>query len=249
MCGRLVVTLPDLSALVAQFDVGTFAAGDFGAHFNIAPTQLAPVITNEPSRRLDLFHFGLVPFWAKSQTAQKLINARVETVAKSRAYGRALRERRCIVPVQGYYEWQSGPGGKQPLFIHDSGGEVLPLAGVWARARNDDGQRIESFAIITRPSSGALASIHSRMPLTVPRAALQLWLDPEAKDAEVLAPVLAAEPDLRAIATRRVSKLVNSPKNDGPECIEPLSAEQAARERPQLELFADDASGPGPVRR
>jgi putative SOS response-associated peptidase YedK len=240
MCGRLVIVVPDLSVLVAPFSVEQQGDFTWEPRFNLAPTQLAPVVTNEPSRRLDLFRFGLIPSWAESkQVANKMINARVETVATSRAFKRALAFRRCIVPVTGYFEWKQERGVKHPQFIHDARGTTLPLAGLWERWHARDGEIVESFAVITRAC--ILHSIHDRMPLTVPWDQIDRWLDPSEQPASALAPILAAEPDLQHVSLHEVAPVVNSPNNDGPECIAPFSAPPPEPDR-QLDLFADESA-------
>jgi putative SOS response-associated peptidase YedK len=242
MCGRFVVTVPDLAELAAAFGATTDSNGVWQPHFNIAPTDLAPVITNEPERRLTQMHFGLQPFWAKSaatkgsskpKSSASMINARVETIATKPAYKKALEQRRCIIPVSGYYEWQKVGGRKQPLYIHAQSGEPIPLSGVWERWTTRDGEVIESFAIVTRASAGFLTSVHDRMPLEVPKGAIDLWLDPERKSEEELAAVLQAPAGSEHLVAHPVSTLVNSVGNDAPELID----EVVPAAEPQLDLF------------
>jgi putative SOS response-associated peptidase YedK len=244
MCGRVVIVAPDLSVFVLPFGVRRNDVHEWLPRFNLAPTQLAPMITNEAERRLVLARFGLVPSWSHSErTSQKLINARAETAATRGAFRAALTARRCIIPVSGYFEWQKVRGAKkQALFIHDPSGKPLPLAGLWERWRSAEGQLVESFAVLTRASSGFLRDIHDRMPLEVPEAQLDLWLRPEAQTADELAPVLRAAPEaaVSRLVARPVSALVNSPHNDTPACLEPYDPEAAPPAR-QLDLFARPA--------
>jgi putative SOS response-associated peptidase YedK len=247
MCGRMVVVAPDLSVFVLPFGVKKNEVTDWLPRFNLAPTQLAPMITNEAERRLVLARFGLVPSWSESEkTSQKLINARVETAATRATFRAALTARRCIIPVSGYYEWQTGADGKkQPMFIHDPSGEAMPLAGLWERWRTPEGTTLESFAVLTRAAEGFMQAIHDRMPLEVPPDQLDLWLDPNVQTAQTLAPVLRSSPRLalERLRTRPVSALVSSPRNDGPECLDPptLTAQPVDR---QLDLFASIAARP-----
>jgi putative SOS response-associated peptidase YedK len=241
MCARLVVVVPDLSVLVAPFQVVRHGTFDWKPRFNLPPTDLAPVVTNEPERRLDLFRFGLIPSWAENkQIASKLINARAETVATTRAFRKALALRRCIVPVTGYFEWQRQGKLKRPLFIHDARGTTLPLAGVWERWHSREGEVIESFAVITRAAAGFLSDVHDRMPLVVPWDQVELWLDPEEQSAPRLAPVLNADPDIEHVTAQEVAPLVNSVRNDSPQCIAPYTAPAPAPDR-QLDLFGEKA--------
>ena len=223
MCGRFVVSVPDLSELASAFGAVN-RGGVWLPHYNIAPTQLAPVVTNEPERTLAQMHFGLEPFWARKKAGKraKMINARVETIARTPAYKNALELRRCIIPVSGYYEWQQISGRKQPLYVHARAGKLIPLSGVWERWRTRDGEVIESFAIVTRPAEGFLRDVHDRMPLEVPEGLVDLWLDPAAKTVEELAPVLHAPAGTEHLVAHPVSTLVNAVANDAPELIEPV---------------------------
>jgi putative SOS response-associated peptidase YedK len=247
MCGRLVITEPDLSVFVEPFHVQAVDVSNWIPRYNLAPTQLAPLITNESARRLTLARFGLVPSWAEgAKVGNKLINARVESVGTSKAFGRALRTRRGVVPATGYFEWQITQGGKKrPLFIHDRAHKPLALAALWDRWHGPDGEVFESFAVITRPASGFLEAIHSRMPFELRPADIERWLSPAASTPDELASVLGAAPDVAHLESRPVSALANSPKNDGPECIEEAqdTPEPEQRQR-QLELFEIVAGGP-----
>jgi putative SOS response-associated peptidase YedK len=247
MCGRFVVSVPDLAELAQALGVVVDRSGVWLPHFNIAPTDLAPVVTNEPERALAQMHFGLQPFWAKGAASSatdeaktnakrksaSLINARVETIATKSAYKKALENRRCIIPVSGYYEWQKVGGKKQPLFIHAKDGKFIPLSGVWERWTTRDGEVIESFAIVTRSAAGFMAGIHDRMPLEVPKEAIDLWLDPKPKTAEELAPVLKAESGADHLDAYPVSTEVNTVANDTPDLIKRVEPKQS----PQLDLF------------
>jgi putative SOS response-associated peptidase YedK len=244
MCGRLVITEPDLSVFVAPFQVQQLDVSEWLPRYNLAPTQLAPLITNEASRRLTLARFGLLPSWADGGKAgSKLINARVEGVAGSKAFGRALRSRRGVVPVTGYFEWQAGQDGrKQPLFIHQGHGKPLALAALWDRWHGPDGEVVESFAVITRPAQGPLCAIHSRMPFELRPQDVERWLSPRTATPDELASVLRAEATVEHLQTRPVSSLANSPKNDSPECVD--EAREPQRLKRQLDLFESIASAP-----
>ncbi|MET0389458.1 MAG: SOS response-associated peptidase [Polyangiales bacterium] len=246
MCGRLVITEPDLTALVEPFHVQQHDVAEWQPRYNLAPTQPAPLITNEAERRVTLARFGLIPFWAKdAKVSHKLINARVEGVARSNAFKRSLSLRRGIIPVIGWLEWQKTEHGRMPLFIHDAQDTPLALAALWERWRDPDGQVVQSFAVLTRPALGSLEAVHTRMPLTLHGDALDAWLDPEPRTPEQLADVLHAEPDIAHLVTRPVSKLANSPNNDVPECLADPETPPASR---QLALF-DTIADAKPMRR
>lgn len=246
MCGRFVVSLPDLAELVEEFSVVIDQSGLWTPHWNLAPTDLAPVITNEPSRTLTQMRFGLQPFWAKQKgSGASMINARVETVAHKPAYKKALEQRRCIIPVSGYYEWQKVGGHKQPMYIHARDGKVIPLSGVWERWTTRDGEVISSFAIVTRPAAGFLVGVHDRMPLAVPKGAVDLWLDPDPKTEEQLVAVLTSDSGVENLVAHPVSQLVNSVSNDSEELIRRVEPQPP----PQLDLFGDTSPARSPTKK
>ena len=227
MCGRFVVAVPDLSGIGTRFFVKRGRIESWRPRYNVAPTQLAPVITNESERRIALFSFGLIPSWAKQRSvASKLINARSETVREKPSFRDAFVRRRCVVPVTGYYEWQKTPGSKRstPTLVQRKDGEILPLAGVWESWVSPDGEVVESFAILTCDAQGFVRDIHDRMPVALRPDDVEAWLSPEART-KLGAP---EADDVEPLEARIVSSLVNSPANDGPECIAPVSESAAA---------------------
>jgi putative SOS response-associated peptidase YedK len=248
MCGRLVISEPDLSVFVEPFNVQQVEPAEWQPHFNIAPTQLAPLITNEPERHLSLARFGLIPYWADDpRIANRLINARSESVARSKVFKPALQARRGIIPASGYFEWRATAQGKQPVFIHDPRGQALALAALWEQWRDPNGELIRSFAVITRSSEGLLKDIHDRMPCVLRPDDIEPWLDSEAPPLPQLASILQAAGNVDHLALRWVSALANSPRNDGPECIaeapEPAAQRESAAER-QLALFEGIEAAP-----
>lgn len=252
MCGRLVISEPDLSVFVEPFHVQHVEVAEWQPRFNLAPTQLAPLISNEPERRLTLARFGLIPYWAHDpRIANRLINARVEGVARSKAFKPALEARRGVVPVSGYFEWRSTPSGKRPVFIHDARGQALALAALWERWREPGGEYIRSFAVLTRPSLGGLAEVHDRMPFVLRPDDIEPWLAPGEQPLKALTSILHAAPDVEHLLLRPVSALANSPRNDGPECIAEANSPESEPEAPsqrQLELFEGIAAAPRPRR-
>ena len=252
MCGRLVISEPDLSVFVEPFHVQHVDAGEWQPRFNLAPTQLAPLITNEPERHLSLARFGLIPYWAEDpKIANRLINARSEGAARSKVFKPALQSRRGVIPASGYFEWRATAHGKRPVFIHDPRGQALALAALWEQWRNPNGELIRSFAVLTRAAHGFLTEIHDRMPCVLRPQDVEAWLDPEQPPLPKLASILQASGELEHLARRWVSALANSPRNDGPECIaeadEPEPQLAAAAER-QLALFEGIAGAPRPRR-
>ncbi|MGE5615893.1 MAG: SOS response-associated peptidase [Bacillota bacterium] len=192
--------------------------------YNIAPTQEAPVIRRAKSedrergveRELAFLRWGLVPFFAKDPSVgNKMINARAETVAEKPAFREALAKRRCLVPASGFYEWKGAPGRKQPFAITFPKEPIFAFAGLWERWKAKDGDPIDTFTIVTTDASPAVAGIHDRMPVILPREAHEAWLSGEPAEAAKLLKTYTDPTNVRA-----VKKLVSDPRNDGPECLE-----------------------------
>jgi putative SOS response-associated peptidase YedK len=223
MCGRYTLSVP-LSNLVDSFDVGP-PEFDYPPRYNIAPSQDAPVIAQDgEGRRMGLLKWGLVPFWAKDPAiGNKMINARSETVNKKPAFRSAFQRRRCAIPADGFFEWKKGVGEdsstKVPHWIHRVDGEPFAMAGLWEKWEVEDRDPLFTFTILTVPAVPALSDIHPRMPAILPRAELDIWLDP---DANLEATLDLLGPNGEGLEARPVSTLVNSPRNDVPEILQPL---------------------------
>jgi putative SOS response-associated peptidase YedK len=246
MCGRFAVTTDP--ALLAQkikaIDEATGTAPNTEApNYNVAPTtSIATVVSrhaepeDQPTRRVRLMRWGLIPPWAKAGSdgapeskGPLLINARAEKVTSSPAFRSSAKSKRCLVPMDGYYEWRvnSDAAGKKsrktPFFMYREDGEPLFMAGLWSVWKPaKDAQPLLSCTIITTDAPGELAAIHDRMPLVVPERDWDRWLNP---DAPVDDELLTRPPDVRGLAMREVSTLVNSVRNNGPELLEPVDPE------------------------
>jgi putative SOS response-associated peptidase YedK len=221
MCGRTALTVApeDLREALGLSDLPAIAP-----HYNVPPSQPVAVLrepTSSPERRLELLRWGLVPAWAGSpKIAHKLALARVESVATTRAFSDAVRKRRCLVIVDGFFEWRrDGKRASQPFFVRRADHAPFGLAGVWERWVANDGEVVESCAIITQPSRPPVNVIHDRMPLVLERDAWDRWLDVAPIDTDALAPLL--EPRSPALFAFPVSSYVNDPRHDDPQCIEP----------------------------
>lgn len=221
MCGRFALFL-EPQQLAEQFDVAVPA--QMASRYNIAPTQpVAAVRLGHNGRReLAFFHWGLIPSWAKDmKMASRMINARSETLADKPAFRAAFKRRRCLIPATGFYEWQKRPDGKQPMFIHARDGSLLGLAGLWETWYAPDGGERDSCTIITTEPNALMEPIHNRMPAIIDPADYSSWLAPEERPdlgLHLLRPYPADK-----MAAYPVSTLVNSPANDLPACVEPLS--------------------------
>ena len=222
MCGRYSFTLPP-EAIRALFRVVTGL--NLQPRYNIAPTQAVPVIGLEQDgqRALKMFRWGLVPRWSKAMpTGAPLINARAEGIAGSRMFGDAFRKRRCLVPADGFYEWNKDKSLKdrRPWRVIDPDRRAFAFAGVWEPWRNPEGEIIRSFAIVTTSANERLAPIHDRMPVILKSEDEDAWLDPNAVESS-LVPLLGPY-DSGKTELYRVDSRVNSVKNDDPECLKRL---------------------------
>ena len=227
MCGRYVQTSSP-AALAERFRVDEVHAEASGPDFNVTPRRELPVVLERDSVRvLEKLRWGLIPVWAKDSTiGDRLINARAETVASKPSFKRAFASRRCIVPADGFFEWQVIPGRKQkqPYFIFGRDRLPLAFAGLWEAWRDPadpDAPWIASFVIVTTAANEILAPVHDRMPVILPPSTWDAWLEPENHDVDALAQMLVPAPsdalDLYAVATA-----VNRPQNHGSELVEPL---------------------------
>ncbi len=234
MCGRYANFLQERE-LADAFAIAEVAddARLLPPSWNIAPTQVARVVTLTPdgsARRLIAAHWGLVPAWAKDPSiGSRLFNARSETVAEKPAFRSAFEKRRCLVPANGYYEWQARftskqPAGKQPFYIHPPEDVPVAFAGLWETGEEGNDRQF-SFTILTAAATGALKEIHDRQPVMLGPDARDAWLDPDSTRAELMA-VVSSEPP--AVVARAVGKGVGNVRNNGPELIEPTSSTNAA---------------------
>lgn len=227
MCGRFVSSSPP-DELAKYFAVEDVAEKLLEPSFNVAPTSDVYVVVERGGlRRLEAFHWGLVPFWAKDIVAgNKMINARAETLAEKPAYKKAFAKRRCIIPADGFFEWKKVPGqkAKQPYFIHRTDGEPFAFAGIWELWRppdrkDDDDAIVRSCTIITGKPNEKVAEIHDRMPVMLPPSAWGTWLDPDLNDLDVLGKLLVPAPG-QLMAVHPVSTAVNDVRRNGIELLE-----------------------------
>ncbi len=228
MCGRYTLSTP--AELVAEV-VGLEEVWELEPRYNIAPTQEAPIVRagNGGARTAELARWGLIPSWATSASiGARTINARSETVGETRAFRDAFRSRRCLVPADGFFEWQKARGGKQTFHLTLEDGTPFAFAGLYESWRQAEESWIRSFTILTTQPNSLVAAIHDRMPVILPRAAQALWLDPTVDDAELLRPLMQAYPAEGMRATP-VGSYVNRAGNEGPRCLEPVDVEAQPR--------------------
>jgi putative SOS response-associated peptidase YedK len=245
MCGRYASSRsPDDLLELFEIEEDDLGPEQGAPKFNVAPTVTMPVVVERERerdgapvsvRQLRGLTWGLVPSWSKDRRgAARMINARVESLLERPAYTRAALTRRCLVPADGWYEWQVSATGtdakgkprKQPFFIHRGDGDGLAFAGIYefwrdrAVAADDPLAWLVTFAIITTAAEPGLSFIHDRMPLVLPSDRWDAWLDPHRRAAEDVRALVVPPAPGRFIATP-VSTRVNSVRNDGPELVEP----------------------------
>jgi putative SOS response-associated peptidase YedK len=218
MCGRYTLTNPDPARLRARFDLLESLEVHEQPRYNIAPTDpVLAVRVVEGSRDLGRLRWGLVPGRWAEKGGRPLINARAETLATQPAFSESFRERRCLIPADGFYEWLSDERGKRPVWLSRPDGELFAFAGVWAQLPQADGEVLHSCAIVTCAPNATLRPIHDRMPVVLDREREAEWIDPE-RPAEEVARLLVPAPD-EALVGREVPDLVNDVREDGPALI------------------------------
>jgi len=223
MCGRYASTR-GRQELIDFFGVDVDEAGELEPDFNVAPTKPVPVVLTRDVRELHVARWGLVPFWAKEASiGARMINARVETAHEKPAFRRSFALHRCLVPADGYYEWETTEDGvKQPHFIRPADGSVLPMAGLYAVWRSPDapGGQLLSCTVITTEATDDVGRIHDRMPMLVEPQRFAAWLDPALTHPDEVRSLLvpAAQGHLES---HPVSTAVNKVTNNGPELVKP----------------------------
>ena len=222
MCGRFTLTDPNPRKLASRFDLDGSFEIDERPRFNIAPTD--PVIAvrrNESaSNEAGRLRWGLLPGqWATKTGQRPLINARVETVADQPAFRESFRERRCLIPADGFYEWRRDPEGKRPIWFSPPEHDHFAFAGIWASLRRGDDDVVASCALITCPPNETVRPVHDRMPVVLDPAAEGAWLDPAASVDDLL-DLLRPAPEDR-LEPREVGDFVNDVREDGPHLLEP----------------------------
>jgi putative SOS response-associated peptidase YedK len=227
MCGRYVSSsTPD--EIAQYFDADVQPERALEPSWNVAPTDdVYVVLERDGVRQVAAHHWGLVPFWAKSPAiGNKMINARADGLATKSAFKDSFARKRCIVPADGFYEWDQVPGQKtkQPYLITRRSGEPLAFAGLWSSWRppgSDGDERLRSTTIITTTANDTMGRIHDRMPVILPASAWDEWLDPSNTDVHELSRLLVPAP-FDVLTMRPVSTEVNNVRNQGPHLIEPV---------------------------
>jgi putative SOS response-associated peptidase YedK len=211
-----------MSKVVEQFQLPLFD-GELTPRYNIAPTQDVAVVRlakDRASRELAMLKWGLVPSFADDpKTGNRMINARAETAATKPAFRAAFRERRCLVPADGFFEWRAEGKKKVPHYITLRDGGLFAIAGLWEYWRREE-QVIQSCTLLTTDANDLVRPLHDRMPVIVPPEFYDHWLDPQVREADGLQSLLRPLP-AEQMAMTTVDPVVNSPANDDLRCIQP----------------------------
>lgn len=223
MCGRYTLKT-ERESLLRALDLPPAAApSTLPPRYNIAPSQLVPILLDDGGVRMALHQWGLVPEWAPDPSiGNRMINARGETLAEKRAFRDAFRERRCLVIADGFYEWHEVEKGKPkvPYYIRLRTEEPFTFAGLWSRWRRRSGGELLTCTIVTRDANELIGRIHPRMPAIIAPGKRAEWLDPANTDPDELGAMLSSyEP--QEMEMYEVTRYVNSPDHDGELCIRP----------------------------
>lgn len=223
MCGRYALTS---SPAVIKERFSLLWAPEVAAHYNIAPSQMIPVVrAGAQGRELAFVKWGLIPHWAKDPAmGARLVNARAETLADKPAFRDAWRRRRCLVPADAFYEWKAIGGRKQPYCLRMADNTLFGMAGLWEHWRDAAGETVETCTIITTDANELVGELHDRMPLIIAPADYATWLDAAAPAARELLKPFPAE----RMRCYPVSARVNSARNDDAACLEAIEGPAAA---------------------
>lgn len=217
MCARFTLFTPG-DRIARMFRLGQVPT--LVPRYNVAPSQLVAVIGTKASgsgRGLAMFRWGFVPHWAADAKGPRPVNAKAETVTEKPMFADSFRHRRCLIPADGFYEWEDTPQGKKPLFYRLAGGEPMALAGVWDCWPGPT-EKLFTCAILTTPANSIVEPVHDRMPAILPTEVWDAWLDPGQTDPAKLLPLLQPFPS-ELMEVIPASPVVNNSRYDAPDCL------------------------------
>lgn len=225
MCGRFVIAYTYqelLDFLGGAFDVFDLDIDMNLPRYNVAPgQQVISVLSDGTNYRAGTLKWGLVPSWAKDEKiGYRMINARSETITEKPSYKSLFQSRRCLILASGFYEWKKTGSMKQPMYIQKDDKKMMLFAGLWSSYKKEDGTNLYTTTIITTEANELMSDIHDRMPVILDLNQAKAWIDPSVKDREFLQSLL--KPYERDMTYYPVSRVVNSVKNETPECIVPM---------------------------
>ncbi len=217
MCGRKTLTKGKIQILEAFLTDEWESDYTYVPSYNIAPTNIVPILLHDKIRKIKPMHWGLIPNWAKDRKfAAKMINARRETLTEKQVFSQLLSRNRCVVISDGYFEWKKSGKSKQPYYIYRKDNGFLPMAGLWSKWNDENNQSIFTYTIITTEPTKELNQIHNRMPVILKEDDIDTWLKCKEYKPEKALKKLHSFPDLNFYP---VSKFVNSIRNNSEECI------------------------------
>lgn len=221
MCGRYTLTLTKDGIRAEIPTIGSFGI-PWKPRYNLAPTNIIPAIISAEPTSLNGLRWGLIPSWAKDESiGQKLINARGETLNEKPSFKHIFKRRRCLIPADGFYEWQPVGRRKQPMYIRLRESRLFTFAGLWDEWKNLSGEAVRSCTIITTTANELIQKFHHRMPVIIQPEFRQTWLDSNITDTNGLSDLIKPYASEK-MEVFPVSLAVNKPENDSPECIDPL---------------------------
>lgn len=222
MCGRFTL-VSDLDLILHRFQLVNSNI-EHVQRYNIAPSQMVlSILSDGEERRAEELRWGLIPFWARDKKIGfQMINARAETLTEKPTFKHPFKRQRCLVVADSFYEWKKENGNKTPMRVRLKSGKLFSFAGLWSRWTSTDGDEINSCTIITTRPNELMENIHDRMPVILRPEDEETWLNTSIQEPDLLHHFL--EPyDADQMEVYEVSPVVNSPKNCGPECIEPAN--------------------------
>ena len=224
MCGRYTLTA-DAESIQLAFNLRVIE-GLTGPRYNIAPSQQVAVITDRDPQELSFMKWGLIPSWAKDpKIGNRMINARSETAAEKPSFRTAFKRRRCLIPADGYYEWQKQGKKKAPMYIQHAERDIFAFAGLWENWKAPDGSWLSTCAILTTEANERIHPVHHRMAVIIEPEDYDLWLAPR----ELLPPEwmpLMGGPVSEKLRFHEVSTQVNRPVNDNPTLVTPVAGSE-----------------------
>jgi len=227
MCGRY--RLSRRKQIVEAHFSGVSGQEDWNPRYNIAPTQPVPIIrqnSQKPVRELSLLRWGLIPSWAKdASVASRMINARSETAGAKPAFRDPLTNRRCLIPADGFYEWQRTGKVKQPYCFEVNDGELFAFAGIWDRWTDPNRNTVETCSILTTSPNAVTSAVHDRMPVILDPDSYDIWLDPGMRDVTTAFELLKPY-DAQFMRCYPISTRINHVANDDEECSAPVELPQ-----------------------
>ena len=223
MCGRKTL-IKNISSIIEEMNIEEWQDSDlYQPRYNIAPSQYSPVIIDKVVRHAKLMRWGLIPNWSTDLSiGSKLINARSETILQKPSFQNLVPSRRCIVITDGYFEWKRTSGKSIPYYIYHPEKNILPMAGLWDIWKKPNGENIFSYTVITTKPNPSIEEIHHRMPVILDAKSLDPWL--KVRNTTIADAIKVLKPYDQDLISYEVSRMVNSPNNNRPECILPVNS-------------------------